>query len=282
MKVGQALLLLTLFFASCKNERIKEHASWQEVLKKYNVNDGGFIMKDNTHEIVYYQNKERVSEQMSPASTYKIFNSLIGLETNTIPDEDFVIPWDGKKRDIESWNQDLSMAQAFKYSALPYYQELARRVGREPAQKYLDTIQYGNMRIGPEVDMYWINDTLKISADEQVTFLKELYFKELPFSERAQRIVKKMMLQEEKEDYKLSYKTGTTYKGDNYLMWLVGWLEKVEEQKNVETGELETNYRPYFFALNYEVPQEGADFFEFLKQRVLITKDMFREMEIIK
>ena len=66
-----------------------------------------------------------------PASTFKIVNSLIGIETGIITDEKMVIKWDGVKRWNEDWNKYLSMQQAFKVSALPYYQEVARRIGRD-------------------------------------------------------------------------------------------------------------------------------------------------------
>jgi len=272
--------LLILGLSSCSNH-ITEKPEWSAIFQKRNIDSGGFIVKDNTHEMVYYVNKERVSRRMCPASTYKIFNSLIGLESNVIPDEDFVIPWDKKKYNFESWNQDLSLKDAFKYSAVPYYQELARRVGADTAQHFLDTMRYGNMRIGPEVDQYWLNDTLQITPDEQVGFLKKLYFKELPLSDRAQRLVKEIMLQEETDSYRFSYKTGLAPQGDVFLVWVVGWLEKVEKQKNVETKEWETNYRPYFYALNYETKNRD-DIQKVMTERIELTKDFFRDLKAIE
>ena len=37
--------------------------------------------------------------------------------------------WDVEKRMYDMWNQDLDLTNAFKYSAVWFYQELARRIG---------------------------------------------------------------------------------------------------------------------------------------------------------
>jgi beta-lactamase class D len=251
-------LLAFVLFTSCSDIRIKEHAEWEKYFDEYGL-DGCFEVYDNNKETAHYFNKERCAKQLSPASTFKIFNSLVGLETSTAPDEQMVIKWDGVKRRIEDWNQDLTMAQAFKYSSLYYYQELARRIGRQQMQHYLDTVKYGNMKIGDSVDQFWINNTLLISADEQVGFIKRLYHGELPFSERTQRIVRGMMLQKEGTNYKLYYKTGWNDSNNSNLLWVVGYVEKFEEMKHVETGKLEAIPHPYFFALNFTTADSTKD-----------------------
>lgn len=243
--------LVTVAFAtSCSDVRIKEHPEWKTYFDQYHVN-GCFEVYDNNKEIAHFYNKERTAKQMSPASTFKIFNSLVGLETGIAPDEQLVIKWDGIKRWNEDWNKDLTMAQAFKVSALPYYQELARRIGEPSMQHYLDTVKYGNMKIGTSVDSFWINNTLLVSADEQVGFIKRLYHGELPFSERSQRIVRGMMLQQQTKNFKLYYKTGWNDSNHSNLLWIVGFVEKFEELKHVETGKVEAIPHPYFFAMNF-------------------------------
>jgi len=71
----------------------------------------------------------------TPASTFKIVNSLIGIQTGKINDENMVIKWDSVKRWNEDWNKDLSMAEAFRVSAVNYYQEVARRIGHDTMKK---------------------------------------------------------------------------------------------------------------------------------------------------
>ena len=167
------------------------------------------MMRDHTHEEIFFFNKERCVTRYTPASTFKIFNSLVALETAIAPDDRYMIPWDSVVRFRPEWNRDMDLREAFRVSNVGYYQELARRIGKNNMQHYLDTVRYGNQRMGSQVDAFWLNDTLQISADEQLGLVKKLYFDQLPFSDRSQRIVRSMMLQEETDDYKLYYKTGT-------------------------------------------------------------------------
>ena len=156
---------------------------------------------------------------------------------------------------MPEWSKDMTMAEAFKASAVPYYQEIARRIGAQEMQAYIDSVKYGNMNIKGAIDQFWLNDTLKISADEQVGFIKRLYFGELPaFSERTQRIVRGMMLQKESENYKLYYKTGWGKTEGKNILWVVGYAERINQLKNVETGNMDKIPHPYFFALNFIAP----------------------------
>lgn len=213
------------------------------------------MIRDNNHEAVHFYNKERCLERFSPASTFKIFNSLAALESAVAPDEQLVIKWDSVVRPVAEWNKDMNMREAFKVSCVPYYQEIARRVGPQLMQHYLDTCSYGNKVIGGKIDEFWLNDSLKISADEQVGFLKRLYFNELPFAERTQRIVKSLMLQEDNPAYRLYYKTGWAMRTKSSTMWLVGFVEKIEHMKEHKNSMNKSNERlyPYFFAMNFDV-----------------------------
>ena len=60
--------------------------------------------------LIIASDKNRSGEAMLPASTFKIPNSLIALETGVVadPDKD-VFKWDGVKRSIEPWNKDHTM-----------------------------------------------------------------------------------------------------------------------------------------------------------------------------
>lgn len=254
-----AALAVMVISSACSDIRIKEHPEWKQHFDTYKV-DGCFEVYDNNKEIAHYYNRERCALQITPASTFKIFNSLVGLETSVAPDEQMVIKWDGVSRPNADWNKDLTMAEAFRVSAVPYYQELARRIGRDRMQHYLDTVKYGNMKIGDSIDQFWLNNTLRISADEQVGFIKRLYHGELPFSERSQRIVRGMMLQKESSNYKLYYKTGWGSDSvKNAQLWVVGYVEKTEVMKNVETGKQEAIPHPYFFALNFVAKDTARD-----------------------
>ncbi len=251
--------------ASCTPNR----ANVDNDLKKYfdarNV-EGCFTMMDNSSGKVTVYNLEMDTVRVLPASTFKIVNSLIGLETGKITDEQMVIKWDGVKRDRPEWNKDLTMEEAFKVSAVPYYQEVARRIGHDTMKFWVDSIAYGNKNIGGPVDSFWLNNTLKISPDEQVGLLKRLYFDQLPFRKGVQQSVRDVMLQEDNTAYKLSYKTGWGFdESNNSIGWLVGWIE---ENKHV-----------YFFATLVKSKDKNIDM---VPVRIGITKDILKHYEFFQ
>jgi len=245
-----------ILISSCAKTRIKEHGEWAKYFDNYGIKNAGFILRDNNHESIHYYNKAEVTERFLPASTFKIFNSLVALETAVAPDDQLFIKWDSVVRQQPEWNKGMTMREAFKLSNYGYYQEIARRIGPARMQHYLDTVKYGNMIMGGSIDNFWINNTLKISADEQTGFLKRMYFAELPFSERSQRIVKTLMLQEQTPGYNLYYKTGTGFDSGKAIYWVVGFSERIEQVKEPEGSMNKSNVRnyPYFFAQIFEIP----------------------------
>lgn len=215
-----------------------------ELEKYFQDFTGAFVLYDlnNGRSIRYHP--ERCSERFLPASTFKILNSLIGLETGVIPDENYTIKWDGTHYENSAWNQDHTLKTAFQNSVVWYYQELARRVGREKMQYYVGAAGYGNQDISGRIDSFWLDGALRISANEQVELLRRLYEDALPFSQRSMKIVKEIMVLENTDTYRLSGKTGSGKVSAIYIGWFVGY---VEEKGNV-----------YFFATNIEGPSPDA------------------------
>jgi len=163
--------------------------------------------------------------ELSPASTSKIFNSLVFIEEGILKDEYETVKWDGVKRWIDDWNQDLDLRRAFKYSALWVYAKLAPKVGREKYLRYLDKCEYGNKVIGAHVDSFWIDNSHKISPVQQVNFLRNLDEEKLPFSKRTFSIVKNIMIETEDSTHTLRAKTGwnRTF-GQDDTGWWVGYI----------------------------------------------------------
>jgi beta-lactamase class D len=264
ISVKTVLLLLifnySILIISCSPNNVKTDDS----LKKYfdsNHVAGTFGLFDNgTGQFVIYNLSRFRDSTYLPASTFKIINSLIGLETGRIVNEKMVIKWDGITRWVPAWNKDLSMEEAFKASAVPYYQEVARRIGKDTMQHWLDSLKYGNHLIGGRVDSFWLDNSLKITPDEEMGVVKRLYFGQLPFQKRTQDIVKKVMLQESNANYRLSYKTGWGFRENgNALGWVVGWIEE--------------NQHPYFFVLNLEGPNN----LDMIPVRMNILKGILKE-----
>jgi beta-lactamase class D len=275
------LSAVLLFSSACRESRIHDHPEWGKYFEQHGIKKGCIMIIDNNHEAVNFYNKERCLQRFAPASTFKIMNSLIALETAVAPDDALVIPWDSIDRGMPEWNKAMNMREAFKVSNVPYYQEIARRIGAQNMAHYLDTCNYGNKNINGKIDEFWLNDTLKISADEQAGFVKRMYFAELPLSERSQRIVKSMMLQEQDTAYRLYYKTGWDNKIKTPIMWIVGFAEKIEHMKEHENSTNKSNERnyPYFFALNFEPPADTTKDYKHL--RVDILKDILKDFHIL-
>ena len=59
--------------------------------------NGTFVVYDMKNERYVRYNERRCRQQFSPRSTFKISNSLIGLETGVIRDAEFAIQWNREK-----------------------------------------------------------------------------------------------------------------------------------------------------------------------------------------
>jgi beta-lactamase class D len=236
-----------------------------DVSKYFNGHTGCFVVYNMTNQQYRRYNGERCNKRFTPASTFKIPNSIIGLETGVIPDENYVIKWDSVTRPIKEWNRDNTLTSAIQYSVVPYYQELARRVGREKMQAYLKKIRYGNMNIGGNVDSFWLDNSLKISANEQIEFLKKFYEGKLPCSKRTIDIVKKILPEEQFSHSRLRFKTGTGISENGaYIGWLVGYVEKGTDI--------------YIFAMNVE----AASFDEVKNLRNDIPRNVLKFLNILE
>lgn len=261
--IASSLLLLTISSCSVNKAKIDDN------LKKYfdaRKVDGCFTMLNNSNGEITVYNMALDTTRVLPASTFKIVNSLIGLETGAITNEDMVIKWDGIKRSNPDWNKDMDMKEAFKVSNVPYYQEVARRIGADTMKMWMDSLSYGNKNISGSIDSFWLNNKLKISPDEQLGMLKRLYFDQLPFRKSSQQILRNVMLQEDNTAYKLSYKTGWGFdEANNSIGWVVGW---VEENKHV-----------YFFVTMVKSSDKNQDM---KAVRMDITKDILKDLGFLQ
>jgi beta-lactamase class D len=218
--------LFLILFSSCSVNKAKIDNSLEKYFDAKNV-EGCFTMLNNTDGQVTVYNMALDTTRFTPASTFKIVNSLIGLQSGVITDEKMIIKWDGTRRERPEWNKDMDMQQAFKVSSVPYYQEVARRIGPDTMKQWIDSLSYGNKNISGPIDSFWLNNNLKISPDEQLGLLKKLYFDQLPFRKSVQQIVRNVMLQEDNTLYKLSYKTGWGFdESKNSIGWVAGWIEE--------------------------------------------------------
>ncbi|AND40381.1 class D beta-lactamase [Cytobacillus oceanisediminis 2691] len=206
----------------------KENTKDLHIEEAFAGTEGTMVLKSLKNDKVYVYNKQRSKERLTPESTFKVANALIGLETAAVRDEYEVKRWDGVEREFESWNRDHSLASAMRESAIWFYQDLARTIGEKKMQEYVSNIQYGNQDISGGIDAFWLDSSLKISAAEQADFIEKLVEEELPFSQKNQKTVKRMMIQDEQDQFILHGKTGSRL-SDMGLGWYVGFIETEKE-----------------------------------------------------
>ena len=160
-------MLIVVIFVSCSPNNVTKEDSLKKYFDENNVRGTFGIYNNGTDHFTIYNLTQFKDSAYLPASTFKIVNSLIGLETGKISNEKMVIKWDGVERKISEWNRDLTMDSAFKVSAVPYFQEVARRIGKDTMQLWLDSLgygqRYGKFKIG-KIDTFWLDNTLKITS----------------------------------------------------------------------------------------------------------------------
>jgi beta-lactamase class D len=194
---------------------------------------GTFVGYKTDDYLIIASDKDRSGQAFLPASTFKIPNSLIALETGVVadPDKD-VFKWDGVKRSIEAWNQDHTLRSAIAASAVPVYQEIARRIGTDRMQKYVDLLEYGNRNIGGGIDQFWLTGELRIDPIQQIDFVDRLRRGVLPVAKRSQDLVCDILPITKAGEATIRAKSGLlgAELGKPSLGWLVGWAEKGSAQ----------------------------------------------------
>jgi beta-lactamase class D len=197
----------------------------------------------------FVHDPERARVRFIPASTFKVPHTLFALDAGVVADEFETLEWDGEPRWLDTWNRDQNLRSAMRNSVVWVYQRFARAIGEERSRDYLRRIDYGNADPSGGIGRYWIDGELKISAIEQIEFLRRLHFNQLPFRVEHQRLVKDLMIKEAGNEWTrewiLRAKTGWTTAPEPDLGWWVGWVEWPDG--------------PVFFALNIDMPRGGED-----------------------
>lgn len=205
-------------------QQITDTDRWKPIFDKYQI-QGTFVLKNLTTGKTEAQNLQRAETRFCPASTFKITNSLIALQCGSVKNIFDTIRWDLQDKGFANWNKDHTMQSAMKVSCVWFYRELARRTGETRMQEWLNKINYGNNFIGNQVDYFWLNGDLKISAVEQISFLQKFIYKELPFDTKIQKSVTDILLTDSTSIYKVYSKTGWSMRNKPGIGWLVGWVE---------------------------------------------------------
>lgn len=215
----------------------------------------------------YYTDEKDAHIGTLPASTFKIVNSLIALETKAISTANDTLKWDGKEKShlgtvITAWNQDTDLKGAFKNSTIWFYEVLSQKIGKKKYKKTLKKLKYGNGDISQAKDDFWNYGDFEVTPKNQVEFLIQLSQNQLPFSPENMDLVKEMMVLEKKDNTILRGKTGWTLKDCLNIGWFIGYLS--------------TNDNQYFFATRVIDSTETKNPY-FAKSRVEITNKVLND-----
>jgi len=264
MKKAIVLVFFFLLVHATFSQTIVEK-DFSKYFNKYGVNGCFALYNPNTDEYFNY-NSARCDSGFIPASTFKIPNSLIALEEGVIEDTNQIIKWDGHEWPNKNWNQNHTLKTAIKYSCVWAYEGFAEQIGIEKYMKYMNEFNYGNKDLTGPPTRFWLEGPFRISANQQVDFLKKLYYNELGISKQSTDIVKSIIIRKTGSNYVLSGKSGSGLISDNNIVyWFVGYIEK----DNV----------PYFYALNISGTEADRTKY-YIRNNIL--KGIFKELEIME
>ena len=271
------LLFLILSISSCRQQhktnlskseenKIKK-SEFQTIIDSANVN--GAILIYDLHRNNFYSNDFNWTKQGKlPASTFKIANTIIGLETGVIKNDSTIFKWDGQEKWLDLWEQDLILRDAFQYSCVPCYQQVATKIGPQRMNEYVKKIEYGGLKIdSTNISNFWLEGESRINQMQQIDFLKRFYSGQLPISVRTQKIVKQIMVIDT-ENYTLSGKSGLSISNEQYNGCFVGYIEVKD---NV-----------YVFARNLEPTNNKIDLSDFIQTRKEVTLAVLKALQVIK
>ncbi|MBN1927403.1 MAG: class D beta-lactamase [Prolixibacteraceae bacterium] len=264
MKPIFLLVLTGLVFQAGFSQKSTE-MDFKSVFDQYGV-DGCFVLYNQTdNEYIRYRS-DLCDTGYIPASTFKIPHSIMALEEGIIKDTNQVIKWDGHEWPNKPWNQDQTLKTAMKYSCIWVYVGFAGQIELKKYQDYVNSFQYGNQNLAGPPTRFWLAGSFRISANQQIDFLRRFYNYELPnISRRSIDIVKDLIVIEQTSNYRFCGKTGGGMLTDtDYIMWLVGYLEQ--------------NNHVYFYAMNFK----SDDYDKTSIARYSITKDILRELKLLE
>jgi beta-lactamase class D len=202
-----------------------------------------FLLLDTRTGQLTRQPDDVCTVRLPPASTFKIPHAIAAIDSGVIKDADEVIRYDGAPRDYAAWRRDHTLASAMRYSVVWYFQAIAERLGMDREEYYLRRLRYGNADPSSGLTTFWLGGSLRISPLEQLTFLRRLYYEELPVGARTLRIVRGILVQPAgvvvnaagehafdapwPKDTTVSAKTGSTSFDDHRAVrWIVGHVER--------------------------------------------------------
>ena len=212
-RIGLVFIIGMALFA-CTPNNVKSDAAIAKIMDSAQVKGCFALMENGTAQFIISDLSMYKDSSFAPLQTIFAIPSLIALDRGYI------------SHNASTWVATDSVA---------YYQGLMEKIGRADLLKTMDSLHYGKGIVSNDLNSFWKDQSLRITPDEELGFIKKLYFNQLPFQKRSQDVYKKMILKEDNASYQLSYITGSDATASQ-VNWIVGYIEE--------------NKHPYFFVMH--------------------------------
>lgn len=182
---------------------------------------------------------DRCEAPVTPASTFKIPLSLIGFDSGILTEAKH--PAWPYRTEYQTWNDDWKRTTTpytwLRDSVVWYSQVLTQTLGARTLQEYIDKLAYANRDLSGEpgrnngLTTAWLSSSLRISAAEQVEFVRRMVRYQLPISRSAVDRTMSLMPLASTGGWRVRGKTGTGFQvradgtsdQDRQVGWFVGW-----------------------------------------------------------
>ncbi len=239
-----------------------DQSAFQRILDSAQLT-GTIVFYDPQKQTYYSNDFDRAEHGFLPASTFKIPNSFIALETGVVNDQT-IIKWNGQKQMLKQWEKDMNLREAYRVSCVPCYQWVAREIGVKQMQEKLAAFEYPGMDVSAEtLDNFWLAGRSRISPMQEIAFLQKIYLQKLPVQQSTYNLMKQIMLQDSTDQYVLRGKTGWVVRDGFNIGWYVGYFE--------------VGKHVYYFATNVE-PMDEFDMKNFPRIRPAVTLQAYANL----
>jgi beta-lactamase class D len=216
-----------------------------------------FVLREIGKGDVVRKGGDECKKRSTPASTFKIPHALIALETGVVGEEEkLTMP---PNRTFPRWGGEHTLRSATHDSVVTFFQAMARRIGPEREKEWLRKLEYGNEDASGPVDEFWLNGTLRISPDEQVSFLEKLAAGKLPVSRHAAKYVRSSVTHPEGT----YFATGEDHTIDAWppgaTLWAKSGFSGGKERVSWYVGGVERGGRQWVFASRIESARQAGD-----------------------
>ena len=253
--------VIALLLGGCKNKTcVESRNDFAKYYSEYRLS-GNFVMYDLKRDRYTYYNQAQAKQAYPPGATFKLFLSLVGFETGNIN----TTGAEGLDQIKTTWNHEHLAKDPYQNSTVHYYDDLTRKIGKQEIKMWMDKVPYGNADTTGGIPGFWQTGGLKITADEQIAFLRRLYEHKLPFSAENAERVKGMLTLKDTSGYSLKGKTGWAEQDNQDIGWFIGYVETKEDT--------------YFFANCIQSADPGNPYFE--NARVDIVNKILQDMKLI-